>query len=202
MFVFFLFLDLDVPFRRLNSIRRSRRSPDSIQRSAVGFLEEISKVWGFLERYETSKVYSFWTKILKVYSFWTKILKIKAYIELLITHLTTHENSDERKDRKRLREINLIDSEWDLLKDLLHVFSPFEKINNFATRYLGSSYYSTHSLMRHVVETLKGFFKPASINNKSYNYNNVEERDAFNNQDKRKINKILASNGRYYGSPE
>ncbi|GBB96408.1 hypothetical protein RclHR1_27490001 [Rhizophagus clarus] len=39
------------------------------RRSAVRFLEEILKVWGFLEYYETSKVYSFWTKILKVYSF-------------------------------------------------------------------------------------------------------------------------------------
>ncbi|GES97108.1 hypothetical protein GLOIN_2v1789800 [Rhizophagus clarus] len=91
----------------------------------------------------------------------------------------THENSDERKDGKRLREINLTDSEWDLLKDLLQVLGPFEE----ATRYLGSSYYSTHSLMRHVVETLKGFFKSASIDNESHNYNNVEERDAFNNQD-------------------
>ncbi|GES75749.1 hypothetical protein RCL_jg12874.t1 [Rhizophagus clarus] len=31
--------------------------------------QEISKVWGFLKRYKTSKVYGFWTKISKVYSF-------------------------------------------------------------------------------------------------------------------------------------
>ncbi|GBC02170.1 hypothetical protein RclHR1_00450005 [Rhizophagus clarus] len=37
--------------------------------SAVGFLEEISKVWGFLERYEILKVYGFWTKFSKVYGF-------------------------------------------------------------------------------------------------------------------------------------
>ncbi|GBB93930.1 hypothetical protein RclHR1_22580001 [Rhizophagus clarus] len=46
-----------------------RQNTVHLSKSAVGFLEEISKVWGFLEHYETLKVYSFWTKILKVYGF-------------------------------------------------------------------------------------------------------------------------------------
>ena len=66
------------------------------------------------------------------YLAWIRLIQIKAYIELLITHLTTHENSDERKDGRRLREINLVDSEWDLLKDLLQVLGPFEEVSNFS----------------------------------------------------------------------
>ncbi|GBB92562.1 hypothetical protein RclHR1_20230003 [Rhizophagus clarus] len=36
-----------------------RRNTVHLSNSAVGFLEEISKVWSFLERYKTSKVYGF-----------------------------------------------------------------------------------------------------------------------------------------------
>ena len=64
------------------------------------------------------------------YLAWTRLIQIKTYIELLITHLTTHENSDERKDGRKLKEINLTESEWDLLKDLLQVLGPFEEASN------------------------------------------------------------------------
>ncbi|CAG8717067.1 647_t:CDS:2, partial [Dentiscutata erythropus] len=64
---------------------------------------------------------------------WTRLIQIKSYIELLIVHLTTHENSDECKDEKLLREINLTQQEWILLKDLLQVLGPFAE----ATQYLG-----------------------------------------------------------------
>ncbi|CAI2189552.1 8368_t:CDS:2, partial [Funneliformis geosporum] len=69
------------------------------------------------------------------------------------------------------------DSEWDLLKDLLQILGLFEE----ATRYLGGSYYSTHSFMYCVVKVLKGFFKLAIIsNNGTCDLNFENELDAFN----------------------
>ncbi|CAG8547402.1 6801_t:CDS:2, partial [Scutellospora calospora] len=110
------------------------------------------------------------------YLAWTRLIQIKAYIELLITDLITHDKAEERKDGKLLKEINLTNSEWDLLKELLQVLDPFEE----ATRYLGGSYYSTYSFIYAVIEKLKEFFK-LTIN--KLNIENIEDTQDVFDQD-------------------
>ncbi|CAG8788526.1 22411_t:CDS:2, partial [Cetraspora pellucida] len=103
----------------------------------------------------------------------------------------THESSDECKNEKQLQETNLTEQEWTLLKDLLQVLGPFAA----ATQYLGSSYYSMHSLMHHVIEKLKEIFKPTITNTNIFNIKNEE--DAFDydkeqiNQDKTLLNNLI-----------
>ncbi|CAG8721191.1 3233_t:CDS:1, partial [Dentiscutata erythropus] len=103
----------------------------------------------------------------------THLIQIKAYIELLIIHLTTYKNYNECKDRKYLHEINLAEQEWDLLKNFIQVLGPFAE----ATQYLGDLYYLTHSLMHHVIEKLKEMFEPTIIEMDELNDENEE--DAF-----------------------
>ncbi|CAG8703216.1 14424_t:CDS:2, partial [Cetraspora pellucida] len=132
------------------------------------------------------------------YLAWIRLVQIKVYIELLIIYLTSHDNSDDRKDGKRLREINLTNSEWELIKELLQVLGPFEE----ATRYLGGSYYATHSLMHRVVRELKNIFKSNQVNeDESYNiedhdaFDDYEEEESQNEQSRIKLNKPVNTTG-------
>ncbi|CAG8763100.1 16300_t:CDS:1, partial [Cetraspora pellucida] len=103
--------------------------------------------------------------------------------------------SDERKDRKQLRKINLTEQEWTLLKDLLQVLGPFAE----TTQYLGGSYYSTHSLMHRVIEKLKEIFKPTITNTNIFNIKDEEDAFDYNeeqtNQDETKLNNPINTIG-------
>ncbi|CAG8721077.1 5152_t:CDS:2 [Cetraspora pellucida] len=101
------------------------------------------------------------------------LIFVNLYIELLIIYLITYKNSEERKDEKRLQEINLTISEWELLKTLLQV-----------TRYLGSSYYATHSLMHQVIKEIKNIFKLNQINEDEL-YNDNIKYDAFDDYEEK-----------------
>jgi len=97
------------------------------------------------------------------------LVQIKTYIELLISELITHDDPGARKDVRKLRNINLTESEWELIKDLLQVLSPFEE----ATTYLGGSFYATHSLLYRLIKKLKKIFMPLSREKPKYEENKV-----------------------------
>ncbi|CAG8852558.1 42040_t:CDS:1, partial [Gigaspora margarita] len=48
-----------------------------------------------------------------------------------------------RKDAKRLKEIQLIENEWDLMRDIVNILGPFFEV----TEVLGGSEYATFSYM-------------------------------------------------------
>lgn len=74
----------------------------------------------------------------------------------MTNHLLIHNDPNIRKDGKRLGDIMLTESEWDLIIDLLQVLGPIEE----ATTCLGGSKYITHSLLYRLIENLKKRFKP------------------------------------------
>jgi hypothetical protein len=87
---------------------------------------------------------------------WTRLVQIKPYINLMINHLHIHNDSNIRKDGKKLRDIMLTEPEWNLIIELLQVLGPIEE----ATTCLGGSKYVTHSLLYRLIENLKKRFKP------------------------------------------
>lgn len=77
----------------------------------------------------------------------------------MINHLLIHDDFNTRKDGKQLRDIMLIESEWELIIDLLQVLGPIEEV----TTCLGGSKYTTHSLLYRLIQGLKKRFKPQRV---------------------------------------
>jgi len=67
-------------------------------------------------------------------------LLIKDAIDIVITTLTVTNSPEARRDGRRLKEIQLTEDEWDLMKDLVDILGPF-----FETEELGGSEYITIS---------------------------------------------------------
>ncbi|CAG8830304.1 711_t:CDS:2, partial [Cetraspora pellucida] len=81
----------------------------------------------------------------------------------------------EHKDGKRLWEINLTISEWELLKELLQVLGPFEEVSKTSIKL----YYI---LMHRVIKEIKNIFKPNQINEDELYYDNIKY-DAFDDHE-------------------
>jgi hypothetical protein len=65
----------------------------------------------------------------------------------------------------------LTNDEWDLLRDLIPILGPFEE----ATRYLGGSNYSTHSIMKPLITEIINKLKPDEPNENIMNIENLED---------------------------
>ncbi|CAG8798897.1 14779_t:CDS:1 [Gigaspora margarita] len=74
---------------------------------------------------------------------WEHLLLIKDAINIVLTTLTVSTTSEARKDAKRLKQIQLTEDEWDLMKDLVEILGPFYE----TTEALGGSEYITISYM-------------------------------------------------------
>ena len=122
------------------------------------------------------------------YLAWIRLVQIKTYIELLISELSTHDDQDAKKDGRKLRNINLTESEWELIKDLLQVLGPFEE----ATTYLGGSFYATHSLLYRLIKNLKKKFAPLSRERPRYDEINSTN-DIFEDLDEEPLDELEQS---------
>lgn len=69
----------------------------------------------------------------------------------------------------------LTNDEWDLLRDLIPILGPFEE----ATRYLGGSNYSTHSIMKPLITEIINKLKPDEPNENILNINIENLEDVF-----------------------
>jgi hypothetical protein len=95
----------------------------------------------------------------------------------MVNHLLTHDDSNTKKDGKKLKEIILSETEWELIIDLLQVLGPIEEV----TTCLGGSKYVTYSLLFRLIQSLKQRFRLNRTINDELNFE--EEDDVFNNDD-------------------
>ena len=97
---------------------------------------------------------------------------MKGYIRTLEANLSEETDQDSRKDSQRLTKIMLTNNEWNLLRDLIPILGPFEE----ATRYLGGSNYSTHSIMNPLIaEIIKKLESGLELNTTNINIEEVED---------------------------
>lgn len=94
----------------------------------------------------------------------------------MVNHLLTHNDSNIRKDGKKLKEIMLSEAEWELVIELLQVLGPIEEV----TTCLGGSKYVTYSLLFRLIQSLKKRFRSNRVTNNELDF---EEEDVFNNDD-------------------
>src|SRR4051812_11322189 len=95
----------------------------------------------------------------------------------MINHLLTHDDFNTRKDGKKLKNIMLTESEWDLIIELLQVLGPIEEV----TTCLEDSKYTTHSLLYWLIQSLKKRFKLHRVLNNELNFDTDD--DVFENDD-------------------
>ena len=95
----------------------------------------------------------------------------------MVNHLLTHNDSNIKKDGKKLKEIMLSEAEWELIVELLQILGPLEE----ATTCLGGSKYITYSLLFRLIQSLKKRFMPNRVVNNELNFE--EEEDVFDNDD-------------------
>ncbi|RIB02306.1 hypothetical protein C2G38_2125544 [Gigaspora rosea] len=74
---------------------------------------------------------------------WERLLLIKDAIDIVLATLTVSNALEARKDAKRLKEIQLIENEWDMMRDIVNILEPFFEV----TKVLGGSEYATFSYM-------------------------------------------------------
>ncbi len=108
------------------------------------------------------------------YLAWCQLLELKGYIRTLEANLAEEVDQDSKKDSQWLSKIMLTNDEWDLLRDLILILGPFEE----ATRYLGGSNYSTHSIMKPLITKIIDNLKPESESSTT-NINIEEIEDIF-----------------------
>jgi hypothetical protein len=96
-------------------------------------------------------------------------LEIKPYIDILLTTLPIANDSDSRKDGKRLVEIMLTKDEWDLLDNLCEVLKIFEE----AITYLGASKYVTYSIMSPLLKEIKKRVTPRNVRSQVVNMEEI-----------------------------
>lgn len=95
----------------------------------------------------------------------------------MVNHLLTHDDSNTKKDGKKLKEIMLSETEWEVIIDLLQVLGPIEEV----TTCLGGSKYVTYSLLFRLIQSLKQRFRLNRTINNELNFE--EEDDVFDNDD-------------------
>jgi len=95
----------------------------------------------------------------------------------MVNHLLTHDDSNTKKDGKKLKEIMLSETEWELIIDFLQVLGPIEEV----TTCLGGSKYVTYSLLFRLIQSLKQRFRSNRTINNELNFD--EEEDVFDNDD-------------------
>jgi hypothetical protein len=79
---------------------------------------------------------------------------------MLMNTLSTKTDLDSKKDYKRLKQIMLEEDEWDVIKDLIPVLTPFAE----ATNYLGGNKYCTYSIMVPTLIEIINRIKPLTEN--------------------------------------
>jgi len=85
------------------------------------------------------------------YLAWIRLLKIRDLIDIMVSSLSIDSNAQARRDGKRLKEINLVDEEWEALKKLTCILKKFAE----ATDLLGGSTYTTISFMHQALQIIK-----------------------------------------------
>ncbi|GBC00393.1 hypothetical protein RclHR1_03840015 [Rhizophagus clarus] len=85
------------------------------------------------------------------YLSWIRLLKIQNLIDIMASSLSVNSNPQVRKDGKRLKEINLVDEEWEALRRLTNILKKFAE----ATDLLGGSTYTTISFMHQALQIIK-----------------------------------------------
>ncbi|CAG8821996.1 41951_t:CDS:2, partial [Gigaspora margarita] len=104
---------------------------------------------------------------------WERLLLIKDAIDIVITILTVSSTQKDQKDAKRLKEIQLTDDEWDLMKDLVDILGPFFE----TTEKLGGSEYITIS---YILSSILGLMRNlTSSTNYTDDELNLSDSDAF-----------------------
>ncbi|CAG8554877.1 8804_t:CDS:2, partial [Cetraspora pellucida] len=74
---------------------------------------------------------------------WKRLLLIKDAINIVLATLTVSSATEAKKDAKRLKEIQLTNNEWDLMRDIVNILGPFFEV----TEALSGSEYVTFSCM-------------------------------------------------------
>ena len=87
---------------------------------------------------------------------WKRLQELKDPIKRVILNLSLEDDSESKKDCKKLKNRNLQDYEWDFLNQLIEIFIPIEE----ATEWLGGQKYCTLSLMYPAINTLKFDYIP------------------------------------------
>lgn len=95
----------------------------------------------------------------------------------MVNHLLTHDDSNTKKDGRKLKEIMLSETEWELIIELLQVLGPIEEV----TTCLGASKYVTYSLLFRLIQRLKQRFRLNRIINDELNFE--DDDDVFDNDD-------------------
>ncbi|CAG8824782.1 1572_t:CDS:2, partial [Cetraspora pellucida] len=84
------------------------------------------------------------------YLAWKRLIKLRPAINVMISILETETDRVSKREVKQLKKINLTNTEWDTIKELLPILKPFAE----ATEFLGGSSYSTISFMFYVISIL------------------------------------------------
>ncbi|GES92766.1 hypothetical protein GLOIN_2v1784824 [Rhizophagus clarus] len=83
---------------------------------------------------------------------------LKPYIDIIISSLNANKDPNSKEDAKRLIKINLINSEWKIIRNLLEILGLFAKL----TEKLEDIKYATISYMYPGITKLKKHFCPAT----------------------------------------
>ncbi|CAG8560195.1 17814_t:CDS:2, partial [Cetraspora pellucida] len=80
-------------------------------------------------------------------------------IDIVLTTLTISTAPDARKDAKRLKEIQLTDDEWNLMKDLVNILGPFCEVTEVLG---GSEYISISYIVPSILKLMQKLIGPTS----------------------------------------
>ncbi|CAG8440231.1 13429_t:CDS:2 [Cetraspora pellucida] len=81
---------------------------------------------------------------------WERLLLVKDYIDIVLFMLSKDNSSEACQDYNRLKKIMLVDDEWSLMNDLIHLLGPF----NEYTEYFSGSEYVMISMMYPLITAL------------------------------------------------
>ena len=101
---------------------------------------------------------------------WKRLQELKNPIKRVLLNLQYEDNSESKKDYKKLKSRFLKDYEWDLLNRLIDVFKPIEE----ATEWLGGQKYCTLSLMYPAIHVLEYDYIPDILSEDEENLENEE----------------------------
>ena len=113
----------------------------------------------------------------KYYS-WQRLFKLRKSIEWLSATLPLSDNSNDRADGRKLKNLLLKPHEWDLLKQIIDLLEPFDD----ATTYFSGTSYATLSIISPVIQALKyNYIYILSNDNSNENNSNGDNNDENNN---------------------
>jgi hypothetical protein len=94
------------------------------------------------------------------YQSWQRLLKLRSAIEWLSVTLPLQKENGTKEDSTQLNCLMLKDYEWELLKELVEIFKPFDEL----TTYFSGIQYTTLSVVNPSIEALKFEYADYIIN--------------------------------------